>query len=152
VESQGRSSRTSREYYAYNTVAKCSPISGVTKSRRSTDNLHDDPWHHGLNMFRDRSELVRFDQRVKANKATIDGVSIADRAKSLELGKKIVDMRATNTVAASRRRLQIGGSLSHEGTKTRRMAAVYKRAVPYAERCESLPSKTWNRPYRGQIR
>ena len=37
---------------------------------------------------------------MKAGKATIDGVSIADKAKNLELGKKIVEMRATNTVAA----------------------------------------------------
>ena len=37
---------------------------------------------------------------MKAGKATINGVSIADKAKALEIGKKIVEMRATNTVAA----------------------------------------------------
>ena len=36
---------------------------------------------------------------MKAGKATIDGVSIADKAKALEIGRKIVDMRATNTAA-----------------------------------------------------
>jgi len=87
------------EYYAYNTVAKLLTDLGVTKADGPRDNLHDDPGIT-LNMFVTDPSSVRFDQRVKANKATIDGVSIADRAKSLELGKKIVDMRATNTVAA----------------------------------------------------
>jgi len=40
---------------------------------------------------------VRWEQRTKAGKATIDGVSIADKAKALETGRKIVDMRATRT-------------------------------------------------------
>jgi len=90
------------EYYAYNTVAKLLTDLGVTKADGPRDNLHDDPGIT-LNMFVTDPSSVRFDQRVKANKATIDGVSIADRAKSLELGKKIVDMRATNTVAAIRK-------------------------------------------------
>ena len=42
---------------------------------------------------------VRWEQRVKAGKATINGVSIADKAKSLELARKIVDARATRTAA-----------------------------------------------------
>src|SRR5882762_8524782 len=90
------------EYYAYNTVAKLLTDLGVTKADGPRDNLHDDPGIT-LNMFVTDPSSVRFDQRVKAGKATIDGVSIADRAKSLELGKKIVDMRATNTIAAIRK-------------------------------------------------
>ncbi len=43
---------------------------------------------------------IRWAQRVKAGKATIDGVSLADKAKNLEWGRKIVEMRAANTVAA----------------------------------------------------
>ena len=42
---------------------------------------------------------------MKAGKATIDGVSLADKAKNLELAKKIVEMRATNTVAAIKKAL-----------------------------------------------
>ena len=61
--------------------------------------MHDDPGIT-LNMFVADPNSVRFDARVKAGKATINGVSIADKAKNLKLGKKIVDMRATNTVAA----------------------------------------------------
>jgi len=90
------------EYYAYNTVAKLLTDLGVTKADGPRDSLHDDPGIT-LNMFVTDPNSVRFDQRVKANKATIDGVSIANKAKSLELGKKIVEMRATNTVAAIRK-------------------------------------------------
>jgi creatinine amidohydrolase/Fe(II)-dependent formamide hydrolase-like protein len=87
------------EYYAYNTVAKLLTDSGVTKADGPRDNLHDDPGIT-LNMLVTDPNSVRWEQRVKAGKATIDGVSIADKAKSLEIGRKIVEMRATNTVAA----------------------------------------------------
>jgi hypothetical protein len=43
---------------------------------------------------------VRYNERVKAGKATINGVNIADRAKNTELAKKIVEFRATKTVEA----------------------------------------------------
>jgi creatinine amidohydrolase/Fe(II)-dependent formamide hydrolase-like protein len=92
------------EYYAYNTVAKLLTDLGVTKADGPRDNLHDDPGI-SLNMFVTDPNSVRYDQRVKANKATIDGVSIADKGKSLEIGKKIVEMRATNTVAAIKKAL-----------------------------------------------
>jgi creatinine amidohydrolase len=58
-----------------------------------------------LNMFMTGPNSIRWQQRVKAGKATIDGVSLADKAKNLELGRKIVDMRATNTVAAIKKAL-----------------------------------------------
>jgi creatinine amidohydrolase len=51
-------------------------------------------------MFMTDPNAIRYEQRVKAGKATIDGVSLANRQKNLELGRKIVEMRATNTVAA----------------------------------------------------
>src|SRR5262245_53472280 len=92
------------EYYAYNTVAKLLTDLGVTKADGPRDNMHDDPGIT-LNMFVTDPNSVRYEQRVKANKATIDGVSIADKAKSLELAKKIVEMRATNTVAAIKKAL-----------------------------------------------
>ena len=87
------------EYYAYNTVAKLLVDLGVSKPDGPRDNLHDDPGI-SLNMFVTDPNSIRYEQRVKAGKATIDGVSIADKAKNLELGRKIVEMRATNTVAA----------------------------------------------------
>jgi creatinine amidohydrolase len=92
------------EYYAYNTVAKLLTDLGVTKADGPKDNLHDDPGIT-LNMLITDPNSVRWEQRVKAGKATIDGVSIADKAKDLELARKIVDMRATNTVAAIKKAL-----------------------------------------------
>ena len=87
------------EYYAYNTVAKLLVDLGATKANGPSDSLHDDPGIT-LNMFVTDPNSVRWEPRVKAGKATIDGFSLADKAKSLELGRKIVEMRATNTVAA----------------------------------------------------
>jgi creatinine amidohydrolase len=90
------------EHYAYNTVAKLLDDTGVTKPEMKGDNLHDDPGIT-MNMMVTDPESVRWQGRVKAGKATINGVSIADKAKALEIGKKIVEMRATNTVAAIRK-------------------------------------------------
>ena len=42
---------------------------------------------------------MRWAQRVKVGKATIDGVSIADKDKAIEIGRKIIDFHATRTVA-----------------------------------------------------
>ena len=73
--------------YAYNTVEKLLVDLGVMKADGPTDNMHDDPGIT-LNMFVADPNSVRYDARVKAGKATINGVSIADKAKNLELGKK----------------------------------------------------------------
>jgi len=84
------------EYYDYASVAKLLTELGVTKEGQKVDHLHDDPGI-SLNMFVTDPKSIRWEQRVKAGKATIDGVSIADKAKALEIGRKIVDMRATRT-------------------------------------------------------
>ena len=42
---------------------------------------------------------------------SIDGVSIADKAKAIALGKKIVEFHATNTVAAIRTAIAKKGRL-----------------------------------------
>jgi len=90
------------EYYDYDSVAKLLNDMGVTKPEMKGDNLHDDPGIT-MNMMVTDPESVRWQGRVKAGKATINGVSIADKAKALEIGKKIVDMRATNTAALIRK-------------------------------------------------
>ena len=64
-----------------------------------SDNLHDDPII-ALNMFIDDARSVRFDERVKSGKATINGVDISNRTKNLQLAKSIVEFRATLTVGA----------------------------------------------------
>jgi creatinine amidohydrolase len=86
------------EYYTYPVVAKHMADQGLIKDGAS-DNMHDDPII-SLNMFIDDPNSIRYDQRVKAGKATINGVDISDRAKNTELAKKIVEFRASYTVDA----------------------------------------------------
>ena len=62
--------------------------------------MHDDPIIT-LNMLITDPKSVRWDERVKAGKATINGVDIADKAQeAMELAKKIVEFRAEPTVKA----------------------------------------------------
>jgi creatinine amidohydrolase len=70
---------------------------GVVKEGQPDDGLHDSPGIT-LNMMLTDPKSVRWDERVKAGKATINGVSIADKAQALEWAKKIVEARATRTV------------------------------------------------------
>ncbi|HYU79240.1 MAG TPA: hypothetical protein VEK56_09650, partial [Vicinamibacterales bacterium] len=46
------------------------------------------------------STIFRYEQRVKAGKATINGVSLADKTKNAELARKIVEFRANVTAEA----------------------------------------------------
>src|SRR4026209_1874250 len=96
------------EYYDYNAVGKFLDQIGVTKEGQPGDSLHDDPGIT-MNMMVTDPSSVRWEQRVKAGKATINGVSIADKAKALETGRKIVEMRATSTAAA------IKTAIAHKG-------------------------------------
>jgi creatinine amidohydrolase/Fe(II)-dependent formamide hydrolase-like protein len=84
-----------REYYDYNSVSQYMEKQGLIKEGQS-DGLHDDPIIT-MNMMVTDPNSVRWEQRVKAKKATINGVSIADKAKALALGKRIVDYRADIT-------------------------------------------------------
>ena len=70
---------------------------GVTKEGMPDDGLHDSPGIT-LNMMLTDPKSVRWEDRVKAGKATINGVSIADRDQSLEWAKAIVEARANRTV------------------------------------------------------
>jgi creatinine amidohydrolase len=85
------------EYYDYAAVSKYMEGQGLKAG--ASDNMHDDPIIT-LNMFIDDPNSVRYDARVKAGKATINGVNIADRKKNTELAKKIVEFRANHTIEA----------------------------------------------------
>ena len=97
-----------QEYYDYASVARHMESRGIVDGQ--SDNLHDDPIIT-LNMFIDDPSSVRYDERVKLNKATINGVSIADRVKSLELAREIVAFRAAHTVAAINKAIANKGTL-----------------------------------------
>ena len=96
-----------QDYYTYNKV------SGQMESKIAEDStgdgLHDDPIIT-LNMFMTDPKSVRYEERVKAKKATINGFSIADKKKNTELGKEIIALRVENTVDA------INKSIANKGT------------------------------------
>ena len=94
------------EHYAYNAVSKEMASRGLVKEGAS-DNIHDDPIIT-LNMFMADPKSVRYEERVKAGKATINGVSIADRKKNLEIGKAIVEFRANYTAEAIKKVIAAG--------------------------------------------
>jgi len=86
------------EYYDNPAIQKYLVQIGVTKANQPSDNVHDEPMYTFPMMVAD-PRTVRWAERVKLGKASIDGVSIADKAKSIEIGRKIVDFHATATVA-----------------------------------------------------
>jgi len=88
------------EYYDYAGVAAYMKSHGIVDG--TSDNMHDDPIIT-LNMFADDPNSVRYNERVKAGKASINGVSVADKAKNAALAKQIVEFRATRTVDAINR-------------------------------------------------
>lgn len=97
-----------QEYYDYAKVMAHMGGEGITEG--ASDNLHDDAIIT-LNMFIDDPNSVRYDARVAKNLATINGVSIADRAKATALAKKIVDFRAETTIEAINKAIANKGTL-----------------------------------------
>ena len=93
------------EYYDYASVQKFMADKGIVEGK--SDGMHDDPIIT-LNMFIDDPNSVRYDARVKAGKATINGVSLADRAKITAQAKQIVEFRATKTVEAINKAIATG--------------------------------------------
>ncbi|WP_116812715.1 creatininase family protein, partial [Steroidobacter cummioxidans] len=71
---------------------------GVHKAGVS-DGVHDDPTV-GLIMMLSDPDMLRWSQRVKADKASIDGVSLADKGWALRWGQKLTDYRAKVTAEA----------------------------------------------------
>ncbi len=68
---------------------------GITEP--TDDGYHDFYWITALMMVTDPS-TVRYEQRVKAGKATINGVSIAPKEETIEVGKKLMRFRVDQTV------------------------------------------------------
>ncbi|HET9423833.1 MAG TPA: creatininase family protein [Gemmatimonadaceae bacterium] len=101
-----------QEYYDYASVLEHLKAKGLAEG--PNEGLHDDI-AISLNMFASDPSSIRYDERVKAGKASINGVSIADRQKSLEWAKEIVEFRATQTVAAIRKAIANKGTLARPG-------------------------------------
>jgi creatinine amidohydrolase len=99
-----------QEYYDYAGVARHMATRGIVPDSTKDENLHDDVIIT-LNMFITDPNSVRYEQRVKAGKATINGFSVADRQRNLELAKEIVAFRAEQTVQAIHKAIANKGTL-----------------------------------------
>ena len=65
------------------------------------EGFHDFYWLTAMQMVTDPA-TVRYDQRVAAGKASINGVSIAPMEKTIEVGKKLLQFRVDRTAKAIR--------------------------------------------------
>ena len=77
---------------------------GVAES--SHDGYHDDIWVTAMMMVSD-PEQVRFEQRVEAGLASINGVAIFPLEEAIELGKQMIEFRSELTANAIRDSINI---------------------------------------------
>jgi creatinine amidohydrolase len=68
------------------------------------DGYHDDIWVTAMMAVTD-PEQIRFEQRVEAGLASINGVELEPLADTIELGRKMIEFRAEYTVRAIRKAL-----------------------------------------------
>ena len=69
---------------------------GITEE---SEGCHDFYWLTAMQMTVS-PEAVRYDQRVAAGKASINGVSIAPKEETIEIGQKLMQNRVNRTVRA----------------------------------------------------
>jgi creatinine amidohydrolase len=92
-----------KDYYdSWVTVDKFVEDSGL---KPVPEGIHDDYSVNSI-LMTVGPEKIRFDQRVAANKASINGISITPKEKTLEMGRKLVEIRANATVEAIRKMLK----------------------------------------------
>jgi creatinine amidohydrolase/Fe(II)-dependent formamide hydrolase-like protein len=92
------------EYYDYSSVQKLIKESGIPEqieigASQGSDKIHEEFGIDALMALHD-PKTIRIDERTKANRATINGVSLLPMSKTLEMGRKIVELRAKLTVDA----------------------------------------------------
>ena len=66
---------------------------------QGSDQIHEEYGIDALMALYD-PKTIRIDERTKANRATINGVSLLPMSKTLEMAKKIVELRTKLTVDA----------------------------------------------------
>lgn len=87
------------EYYNYGDVLEYQKTAlGIDEDPR-LEGLHDDYYITTI-IMNDDPEFVRFQQRVDADKASINGISILPLEKALEHGRRLIEFRTDATVAA----------------------------------------------------
>ncbi len=88
------------EFYRYGEVHEWMERElGITEP--TNDGFHDDFVITSIMMVEDPAS-VRHEQRVAAGKASINGVSIADKEATIEIGRKLLGFRVDRTVEAIR--------------------------------------------------
>jgi creatinine amidohydrolase/Fe(II)-dependent formamide hydrolase-like protein len=85
------------------TVRQFTTENGIPE-KFDSDGIHDD---YGLTsvLMAGNPKNVRLDQRIAANKTTINGISIVPKEKTIEFGRKVVEWRANITVEAIKKAL-----------------------------------------------
>ena len=73
-------------------------MAAVTEDPR-LDGLHDDYYITSI-IMNDDPRHVRLEQRIRADKATINGISIVPAEKTIEHGRRLIQFRTEATVAA----------------------------------------------------
>lgn len=81
---------------------------GVPEKSANADGIHDEYSLTAVVMAYD-PKLIGFEERVKAGKATINGVPLEPKEKVIEMGRKIVEFRATVGAEAIKKAIA-GGS------------------------------------------
>ncbi len=92
------------EYYDYASVQKMLQGSGIPEkieigASQGSDQIHEEYGIDALMALYD-PRTIRIDERTKANRATINGVSLLPMSKTLEMAKKVVELRTKLTVDA----------------------------------------------------
>ncbi len=95
------------EYYDYGAVDAYMAARGFPDGEG--DGLHDDPII-SLNMFADDPYSIRYDERVEAGLAMINGVSLEDRVQNVEWARDVVDFRADWTAGYIQDAIAMGGT------------------------------------------
>ena len=92
------------EYYDYASAQKFLQANGIPEkiqigASQGSDQIHEEYSIDSLMALYD-PKTIRIDERTKANRATINGVSLLPMTKTLEMAKKIVELRTQLTVDA----------------------------------------------------
>ena len=100
------------EYYDYTSVQKLILENGIKEQIKlgassGSDGIHDEYGIDALMALYDPT-TIRIEQRKKANRTTINGVNLLPIEKTLEMGKKIVELRANISVDAITKAMAAG--------------------------------------------
>ena len=89
-----------REYYEQAGVTAWLEKQGI---KQTPEGLHDD-FAMSAQLLAVDPRTVRMEQRIKAGNFRINGIDLAPAERTVELGRKIIDLRAEQTAAAIRSR------------------------------------------------